>query len=366
MELRFSRLYFLQSYFKEDDPQSAILFFIVAGSVLVIFIIVRFIMHIAGIPSPGSGYREPHGFSRFALRRTVRSYGLNRKQIKMLELVLKNNEATNPERVISNPELLDNCFRRTYRTLKRQENEDETQVQIGCLFSTRNAIEFAQSALFNGPPPRITAGMAAVLAAGGTSYPVKILSIRGDDITIACPTNALGTPIKVSKNAKITLSFFTRTNSGFIIESQLKELTSKPSGPVLELIRASRPKGLVQRRFKRQKVGIFCYVRPVKVEETGRGRRKQVRMIVDRRRFTGTMQDISIGGCAMKTNAAITAGSRVKIEFNYGGSEGVAVLGQVLRFNRNGINTVMHTKFLKVPRKAMNAINVVVFNYLED
>jgi hypothetical protein len=123
---------------------------------------------------------------------------------------------------------------------------------------------------------------------------------------------------------------------------------------------------LVPRRFKRRKVGIGCYVCPVKVEETGKGRRKRVKLIADRRRFTGTMQDISIGGCAMKTNVTIAAGSRVKIEFNYGGSEGVAVLGQVLRSNRNESNTVVHTKFLKVPRKAMNAINVGVFNYLED
>jgi hypothetical protein len=60
----------------------------------------------------------------------------------------------------------------------------------------------------------------------------------------------------------------------------------------------------------------------------------------------------------------VGAGSRLKIEFDSGGT--LAVLGQVLRLNRSGRNTVMHTKFIKVPRKAMNAINAAVFDYHED
>ncbi|MDR0386728.1 MAG: PilZ domain-containing protein [Treponema sp.] len=372
MGFRFSGWYLLQSYFKEDDPESAFYFLIVSGSALAVFIIVRLIMRAAGVAGPGGGSRRISSapvrrFSGFALRRAARSCGLNRDQSKMLEFVFKNDGVTDPEGVISNPVLMDKHFKRAYRTFERHiENDDTAQLQIARLFSTRNAIEFAQTSAFSGPPPRITAGMTAVLAAGGDSHPVKVLNVRGDHITVECPTNALGTPIKVSKGARIVLSFFTRTSKGFAVEGQVTGNPSTPAGPALELIRASRSKNLVQRRFKREQVGISCYIRPVKIAETGSGRKKRMRMIVDRRRFTGVIQDISIGGCAVKTNAGITAGSRIKIEFDYGGSPGFAVLGQILRLNRNGFNTVMHTKFLKVPRKAMNAINAAVFNYHED
>lgn len=372
MDLRFSGLYLLQSYFKEDDPESAILFFIVAGSALGIFIIARIIMRVTGGAGPvggskgGSPAQQVRRFSGFALRRAARSYGLNRDQTRMLEFVFKNDGVTDPERVISNSVLVDKHFKRAYRTLERQiENEDEAQAQIARLFSTRNAIEFGQNIASSGPPPRLTAGMAAVLAVEGNSYPVKVLNARGEYITVECPVNALGTPIKVPKGVRVVLSFFTKSSMGFAVEGQAAGASTTPSGPALEMIRNSRSRNLVQRRFKRRQVGISCYVRPVKIEETGKGRKKTVKMTVDRRRFTGTIQDISIGGCAIKTNAGIAAGSRVKIEFDYGGSAGIAVLGQVLRFNRNGFNTVMHTKFLKVPRKAMNAINIAVFNYNE-
>jgi hypothetical protein len=88
-------------------------------------------------------------------------------------------------------------------------------------------------------------------------------------------------------------------------------------------------------------------------------------MVVDSRRMTGSVTDISIGGCAIKTQISVPAGSRLKIEFDYTrGASPVAVLGQVLRINRSGIaNTVIHIKFLKVPRKAMNVINTLVFEY---
>jgi hypothetical protein len=369
MNLRFSGLYHLQTYFKKDDPQSAIIFLTVVGSVLAIFIIIRRAM---GATDPGGDSKKGSSsparqFSAFALRRAARSYGLTRDQTKMLGFVLKNNEAIDPEQLLSDPAEVDNYFKRAYRNLRQQiDNEDEAQIQIALLFSTLNAIEFTQSASSSETSPRIIAGMAAVLAAGGGSYPVKVLDVRGDSIQVECPTNVQGTFVKISLGAKVILSFFTRTNNSFAVECQVTGTPSARSKPVLELTRSSRSKNLVQRRFKRRQVGIPCYVRPVKIEETGKGRKKTVRMTVDQRRFTGAIQDISVGGCSIKMNESIAAGSRVKIEFNYGGSAEVAVLGQILRFNRNGLNTVVHTKFLKVPRKAMNIINIAVFNYPED
>jgi hypothetical protein len=367
-----SGLYLLQTYFKEDDPKSAIIFFSIAGGALVIYIIVRLIKRLVGAGQPGVSRGEGSSssapvrrFSGFALRRAARSYGLNHDQTKMLEFVFKNDGVTDPERVISNPLLVDKHFKRAYRSIERfTEDDDEAQIQIARLFSARNAIEFAQNTVSNGPSPRITSGMAAVLIANGGSHPVKVLSARGDYITVECPANALGTPIRIPKGARITLSFFTKTSKGFSFDGQVSGTEHASSGPALQIARMGLSKNLAHRKFRRQQVGISCYIRPVTIEEIGRGRKKKVKMTTDRRRFTGTIQDISMGGCAIKTSAAgIIPGNRIKIEFDYGSSGGVAVLGQVLRLNRSGIGTIMHTKFLKVPRKAMNVVNAAVFDY---
>jgi hypothetical protein len=110
-------------------------------------------------------------------------------------------------------------------------------------------------------------------------------------------------------------------------------------------------------------VGIPCSFSLVLLEERGSGRQKTVKMVVDKRRFTGSVLDVSQGGCSIRTNAGIKAGTRLKIELENVSSAAVAVLGQILRLNRSGTNTIMHIKFLKVPRKAMNVINTIVFEY---
>jgi hypothetical protein len=89
---------------------------------------------------------------------------------------------------------------------------------------------------------------------------------------------------------------------------------------------------------------------------------KKQRLTVDKRRLSGNIMDISVGGCSMKTNASIQSGARLKIEFTQGDII-VAALGQVLRTNRTGINTILHIKFLRVTRKSMNLINAFVYEY---
>jgi hypothetical protein len=95
------------------------------------------------------------------------------------------------------------------------------------------------------------------------------------------------------------------------------------------------------------------------------GHKKGKKMVVDKRRLTGNILDISIGGCSIKTNVSVPSGTRLKIEFTYNNGMNVAALGQVLRTNRAGINTIMHIKFLRIPRKSLNVINALVYEYVD-
>jgi hypothetical protein len=205
--------------------------------------------------------------------------------------------------------------------------------------------------------------MTAVLAAGRDSYPVRVASSRGNQIQVDCPRSALGTPIKPLKGTRGVLSFFTKSSKGFAYDVQVIGIADSPRGPLVQLVHAGKAKSLVQRRFRRREVDLPCAFHLVFVEEVKAGRKKERKMTVDSRRFTGTVIDISVGGCAIRTGSTISAGSRLKIEIDYGNASIYTVLGQALRLNRSGINTVMHVKFTKIPRRAMNAINATVFEY---
>jgi hypothetical protein len=284
----------------------------------------------------------------------------------MLEFVLRNDSVTDPVRSINSPNLLDRHFKRAYRIIERSaDTEEEAQERFSLLFSTRNVLESASSSGGGVTSTRqVAEKTAAVITIGQDSYPVKVISAKGDNLVVENPQNALGTPLRLPRGGKVTLSFFTKSSKGFSFESRVLGTVDSPDGPVLQVVHSSQIKRLSQRRYRRRQAVIAAVFHFVYVEETGR--RKEKKMVVDKRRLTGNILDISIGGCSIKTNVSVPSGTRLKIEFIYSNNVHVAVLGQVLRTNRTGISTIMHIKFLRVPRRSMNAINALVFEYADE
>jgi c-di-GMP-binding flagellar brake protein YcgR len=322
-----------------------------------------------GVKKGSSGGSTQRHFSALALHRAVKPYGLNHDQIKVLEYVFKNGGVTDPAHTLNLPAVLDKHFKRAYGQIEKSANtEEEAQQRLALLFSVRNTIDMVQNTSTQAPTTQqLSVNQAAVLTVNQESYSVKVLSVKGDGILVDCPRNAIGTLIRFPRGTRVTLAFFTKTNKGFSFNSQVLGVIDTPSGPALQLSHSGRPKAMTQRRFRRRQSVLACGYYFVRVEEA-KNKKSGPRMVVDARRYPGNVVDISIGGCAIKTSASVPVGSRLKIEFEYSQSVlPVAVLGQVLRINRGGVaSTIMHIKFLKVPRKAMNAINTIVFEYSDD
>jgi hypothetical protein len=358
----------MPQFYKQTRPQDAIVFGV--GIVLLVFIFI--ITNIVKKRSPtlnsasGSGISGPKRFSGFTLHRIAADMGLDKEQTKMLEFVLKSDGVADIEHSLNSSNLLDRHFKRAYRLIERNANtEEDAQSRLAILFATRNILENSGGAGGGAASTRqIPENTAAVLTVGNDSYPVKVLSAKGENLIVENPYSALGSPIRFPRGGKATLAFFTRSSKGFAFETRIMGTTDSGDKPVLQLIHSSQRKQLSQRRFRRRQEVISCGFSFVKVEDAGR--KKQKKMIVEKRQIKGTIMDISIGGCSIKTNAAIPSGTLLKISFDHGGFMSVAALGQVLRTNRSGVSIVMHIKFLRIPRRSMNAINAVVFDYSDD
>jgi c-di-GMP-binding flagellar brake protein YcgR len=354
---------------KQTNSQDAVVFLVGVGVVVTILVIINFIKKRYNIPAMGGSggtTASVRHFSGFTLHRLANNIGLDRDQTKMLEYVLRNDNVIDPARSINSPNLLDRHFKRTYRLIERSANtEEEAQERLSLLFSTRNALESAGSGGSSITSTRqVPEKVAAVITMGQESYPVKVISAKGDNLVVENPQNALGTPLRLPRGGKVTLSFFTKSSKGFSFESRILGTADSPDGPVLQLVHSSQIKRLSQRRYRRRQAVIAAVFYFVYVEETGH--RKEKKMVVDKRRLTGNIMDISIGGCSIKTNVSVPSGTRLKIEFVYSNNVQVAVLGQVLRTNRTGMSTITHIKFLRVPRRSMNAINALVFEYADE
>jgi len=358
-----------RNWYKKDNPMDAITVLIVLGVIIAIAVLVSAIsktMNPSGKSrSSGSG-GSPKKFNSFTLYRVASAYGLDRDQTKLLEGVFRSSSVTDIDRVMKNSALLDRSFKRTYKSIERNSaNEEDAQQQLVKLFSLRNLIDAAPE---NGSAAgHISANSAAVLVAEKESYPVKVISSQGQNVVTEIPRNALGTPVHLTRGMRVSLSFFTRSSKGFSYEGQVAGLRETENGQGLHIVHTGKAVALVKRKYRRRQTSIRCAFFLVMVDDSQGGRKKATRLVVDTKRFAGSVQDLSIGGCSIRTTAPVQVGSRLKISIDYDDNSLITVLGQVLRTNRSGPGgTIIHIKFLKVPRRAFNSINALVFGYDEE
>ena len=356
-------------YFKEEDPSKAIPFLI--GFVVIIAIIIITNKFRSGMSTSVAGKGKsktaitPRRFNAFTLYRIASAYGLDKEQTKLLEYVFRNDAVTDPERVMNNPALLDRHFKRTYRIIERNsETDDDAQDRMSRLFSLRNVIESASTSAGNATA-RLSDNTPAVLTIDQESYSVKVVSSRGQQVVIEAPKNPLGTPVRIAKGTRITLSFFTKSSKGFAFDGHVVGTQDTDRGPGLQITHTGKSKPLVKRMYRRKQAIVKCDFFLVFLDES-EGKKKAPKLIVDSRKLNGNILDISVGGCALRTSVPIQAGSRLKIVIDCNDNYLVNVLGQVLRSNRSrAVGTILHIKFLKVPRRAFNSISALVFDYNE-
>jgi hypothetical protein len=364
-------LYLLQNvqYFKEDDPRAAIFLGVGVGAIVFITLLMNILRRVGGGGAVKGSSVTTRKFGALTMHRIAHTYGLDKEQAKFLEYVFKSDAVSDPMGVIENSNLLDKHFKRAYKRIEKSAGtEEEAQQSLSLLFSVRNILESSQRSGSSTMTTRqISENMTAVLSTGKESYPVRVISSKGENILVECPKNALGTPIRIPKGARVSLSFFSKSSKGFAFDSRSLGMVDTPRGTALQLAHSGQAKLLAQRRYRRRQITAVCTFSIVRVEEIGTGRKKTRKMTVDSRRFSGTVMDVSMGGCSIRTNSTVPPGTRLKIEFDYLDKMIIAALGQVLRINRSGaISAILHIKFIKVPRKTMNAVNAMVYEYDED
>jgi len=315
----------------------------------------------SGNKSSGGGGGSSGGLGLFyglLIHRISRNIGLNNEQAKMLEYVFRLDQVLEPEKSIENPNILDRHFRRAYRIIDQGlTTSAETQRKLAILFSTRNILENSTLGGMTSSK-NIKEDTVLIINTGKEKINVHVVAAKNEHLLVESPKNVLGSQIKIQRGTRLSILFFNKNNKGFSFETRVIGYSSYNGHPVMQLAHSNNIKFLSHRRYRRRQTVIACFLNLVYVEGSG----KKQRLIVDKRRLQGNIADISVGGCSMKIMAPVQVGARFKIEFMHGDSN-VAALGQVLRSNRTGMNTVIHVKFLKIPQKSMNTINAFVYEY---
>ena len=355
------------SFSRTNESRDAMLFGIGIGVIILAGIILALISRKRSTSAARNGATtSTRKLNFFTLLNIRKNYGLNKEQGKLLEYVFRFNGVNDPEAALQNPQSLDRHFKRAYNQIIISSISDEiAQQKLLSLFSLRNIIE-ANPDTSSVSPGNLAVDTPAILSIGKENYPVKVLSSRAQNIVTSIPKNALGTPIRLPRSTRISLSFFTKSSSGFSYDGTIAGTVNTDFGAGVQITYGGRPKPLVKRKYRRRELNDKCYFSFVNVQEIVTGRKKSSKLVVAPRKFLGHIQDVSVGGCSMKVSNPVPAGSRLKIDILDDDVNPISVLGQVLRSNRSGYAIIIHVRFLKVPRRAYNSINSLVFGFNES
>jgi hypothetical protein len=346
----------------------AVFFLIGIGVVVVLMLLLNYLKNsnkVDALNKTAVGDSGQRKFSVFTFRRIAANLGLDKDQTNMLEFVLKCDNVTDLVRSFESPILLDKHFKKAFRIIERTSiSHDEMNNRLSVLFDTRNIIENKANSVSTTSTREIPENTAAVLALGDVNYPTHVISSKGDSLIVEHPLSSTGEPLELQKGGLISVSFFPEPNKGFSVDSRVLGTTETIDGHhVLQLVHSGQIKKLSKRRFRRRQTVITTAFYFVTMEE-GKSK-KSAEMSIDKRRFSGNILDISIGGCSIKTAVPVNNGQKLKIEFTREDDSIVAALGAVLRTHRAGTDTIMNIKFVKVPRKSLNSINAMVYEYTD-
>jgi hypothetical protein len=347
----------------KTNETDVIWFVVIVGILVTVFVLLNAFKG-KGRAGPGgknASASAPRAFSGLTLHRLTSNLGLDREQVKMLDYVLRSGSVNDPERFLNTPELIDKHFKRTYRLIERSSrDDDELNERLSVLFAVRNIIDAHFQGASATSTRQIPEKVPAVLTIDNVNYPVQVVSTKGDTLAVDNPKRSAGSLLHPARGSKAMLAFYTKNTKGLLIETRVLGTAEVKDVPVLQLAHSGQVKKLSARRFRRRQIIIDTGFYFVSTDSRSK------KSIVEPRRYAGKILDISIGGCSIKTVSTVSEGQRLKVEFLHNDETTIAALGEVLRINRGGTNAGIHIKFLKVPRRSLNSINAMVYEYSED
>jgi c-di-GMP-binding flagellar brake protein YcgR len=120
-----------------------------------------------------------------------------------------------------------------------------------------------------------------------------------------------------------------------------------------------------RRRNRRREIMRQCFYYPIRIVETGQGRKMERKASVEQSmRTLGIVVDLSAGGCAIQTMNPFERGKLAMVEFDIDRTAPIRAFGKVLNVHRQkGRGGIMHIMFTRVTRQHLNKISEFVYDF---
>lgn len=350
-------------FFAEPDPAQTRITLVVFGALVLVGVIAAVI----------NGHRSGRG-TRTAraggVTRHAKKLGLAPEQIRALKELVRSLGLQNPTRLLTNSAYLNHALRRRMDQLDVSDlPEAERERQKSLLFSAKRAIENATTNVRVLPSSRhIRVGQPVTIGtAEGNQYQSMVASNVHNGLGLDLPPGRRGARPNFSKGTPLQVSFVDDSNRLYSFRTRVIGYNNTRGASVVFVEHASNIRQTQKRRSPRREYDRPCYFYPVTVLTTGRGRKRKTQAFVNKnRRIFGRFEDLSAGGCAVRTQVPLAKGEILKIDFENADGTPMSVYGMVRAVERQRARgRLMHIKFTRVSRKQLNQIQSYVYGLTE-
>ncbi len=348
---------------RNDSPASWI-FLIVLGAVAVIAMIVNAVK----AATKGGGVHRlasAPSSSKSSFMRAARRRGIPDQDAVFLHDFAKALGTLNPEFVFQNTQKLDAFFRDAFNYIdKRSESEAVAEEGKARLFSIREGI--TQRALL-GAPISSTRELdrnttLSIVTPDDSIRPSVVRVVESGGLGVERPLDEYGDPIRVGRGTKLTVFFYRKAHQGYTFTTHAAGYQEIEGSTLLVLRHSDSIRPLPARTNLRREIDAPCRFSQVR-QEPARGKQAR-RLVVDSLEIRGTIVDISAGGCAVKSATNFAPGALLKITFE--AADGIqTALASVVRVTALSSGCVLHVRFARISKKAVNAVLSWVYGYAE-
>jgi c-di-GMP-binding flagellar brake protein YcgR len=316
---------------------------------------------------PGSA--ADGSYSSAAFKRAGKSVGLSAPQVEALESLVRVTKVKQPFLVFTSAGLLDDTLKKGLYSLDaaRDLSDEERENRKTVLFQIKQTIEGkGRTGAALASTTYLRPGQVlSVTPEGGAPFSSKVVSNMKDFLTTSVPAMPAGGNSRWMRGTKLSVYLRRENDAGYTFVSKVLGYDTVKGIPSV-LIQHSKTLRREQRRRNRRRELLrpcFCY--PIRITETGEGRKAVRKAVVEQsQRTLGTIVDISAGGCAVQTATPAEKGRLVMVEFDVDRRQALRAFGKVMQVKRQGgRGGTMNIMFTRVTRQHLNRISEFVYDF---
>ncbi|MEM5948561.1 PilZ domain-containing protein [Spirochaetia bacterium 38H-sp] len=345
-------------FFSEPDPTVNRITLIILAAIILLVIV------LAQLNSRKTAKGAKTGYSKWRFSRSARKLGFSSFYIKILDRLIKKYNIPNPDNLLLNNPILDSILKREITEIENESiPETEKDLRKHHLFLIKQVIEANRPRLARTTSSKyIKQGESVkiLIPSQNKVYSTDVLENSSQYLILRAPRNEKGNIVYIPPGTRINISFTKYENNLFSGNTVVRDF-KKDGQSKIYVAHIEKMQQVLQRRHKRAEIYAPCYYYPVSIVSTTSRKRQAV--VDANKRFSGTIINISAGGCGIKTLNPLKVGMLVKINFKTDTGDNVTAYGKIRSITfQKGQGNVMHIMFTSMTKHHLNEIREIIYD----